>query len=194
MAFAPHVKGLEIPGYEPRAMQTLALGLAVGTRGADHNRSGAAEVDFSERADRRHLTTDAAALAVESEDRSAMLDSLILCRFLRNALDDFYGQSAEMLQWVTGWDVTAAELRQTARRIVTSKKLYNIRAGWTPAEDRLPDRFLQQALPDDPQASLTYDQLQAAIQAYNRARGWTDEGLLTDQLLQELDLYDCSPS
>ena len=194
MVFAPHVKGLEIPGYEPRAMQTLALGLAVGTRGADHNRSGAAEVDFSERADRRHLTTDAAALAVESEDRSAMLDSLILCRFLRNALDDFYGQSAEMLQWVTGWDVTAAELRQTARRIVTSKKLYNIRAGWTPTEDRLPDRFLQQALPDDPQARLTYDQLQAAIQAYNRARGWTDEGLLTDQLLQELDLHDCSPS
>jgi aldehyde:ferredoxin oxidoreductase len=193
MAFAPHVKGLEIPGYEPRAMQTLALGLAVGTRGADHNRSGAAEVDFSERADRRHLTTDAAALAVESEDRSAILDSLILCRFLRNALDDFYGQSAEMLRWVTGWDVTAAELRQTARRIVTSKKLYNIRAGWTPVEDRLPDRFLQQALPDDPLARLTSDQLQAAIQAYHRARGWTDDGLLADQLLQELDLCDCAP-
>ncbi|MHB8952145.1 MAG: aldehyde ferredoxin oxidoreductase family protein [Pirellulaceae bacterium] len=188
MAFAPHVKGLEIPGYEPRAMQTLALGLAVSTRGADHNRSGAAEIDFSERADRHRLTTDAAVLAVESEDRSALLDSLILCRFLRNALDDFHAQAAEMLRFVTGWDVTAAELRQTARRIVTSKKLYNIRAGWTPAEDRLPDRFLQQALPDDPQAQLTHEQLHAAIGAYNRARGWTDEGLLSDQLLQRLDL------
>jgi aldehyde:ferredoxin oxidoreductase len=38
--FAPHVKGLEIPGYEPRALQTMALGFAVGSRGADHNRSG----------------------------------------------------------------------------------------------------------------------------------------------------------
>src|SRR5262249_60178761 len=37
--FAPHVKGLEIPGYEPRALQTMALGFAVGSRGADHNRS-----------------------------------------------------------------------------------------------------------------------------------------------------------
>ena len=55
---------------------------------------------------------------------------------------------------MTGWDVTAAELQQTARRIVTSKKLYNIRAGWTPAEDRLPDRFLQQALPDDPRGPV----------------------------------------
>src|SRR5262249_3853820 len=41
IAFAPQVKGLEIPGYEPRALQTMALGFAVGARGADHNRSGA---------------------------------------------------------------------------------------------------------------------------------------------------------
>ena len=52
-AFAPHVKGLELPGYDPRSLHTMALGLAVGTRGADHNRSGAYEADFSERTDRR---------------------------------------------------------------------------------------------------------------------------------------------
>ena len=46
-ALALHVKGLELPGYEPRALQTMALGLAVGARGADHNRSGAYEADFS---------------------------------------------------------------------------------------------------------------------------------------------------
>jgi aldehyde:ferredoxin oxidoreductase len=190
LAFAPQVKGLEIPGYEPRAMQTLALGLAVGTRGADHNRSGAAEVDFSAQADRRHLTASAAASAVASEDRSAILDSLILCRFLRNVLTDFYPQAANMLQLVTGWHATGAELHQTARRIVTLKKLYNIRAGWTPAEDRLPDRFLDQALPDDPRARLTRDQLQEAIQAYNQARGWTDTGMPGDKLLDELGLCD----
>jgi aldehyde:ferredoxin oxidoreductase len=49
--FAPQVKGLEIPGYEPRALQTMALGFAVGARGADHNRSGAYEVDFSDKVD-----------------------------------------------------------------------------------------------------------------------------------------------
>ena len=46
-AFAPHVKGLEMPGYEPRTMQAMALGLAVNSRGADHNRSGAYEADLS---------------------------------------------------------------------------------------------------------------------------------------------------
>ncbi|MCH8313466.1 MAG: aldehyde:ferredoxin oxidoreductase, partial [Nitrospinae bacterium] len=88
--FAPQVKGLEIPGYEPRALQTMALGFAVGARGADHNRSGAYEVDFSEQVDRRNVTPAAARLAVETEDRAAVMDSLILCKFLRGVFDDFF--------------------------------------------------------------------------------------------------------
>src|SRR5207237_5286232 len=78
--FAPHVKGLELPGYEPRALQTMALGFAVGSRGADHNRSGAYEMDFSHQANRLHGTPAAALLAVETEDRAALMDSLILCK------------------------------------------------------------------------------------------------------------------
>ena len=50
--FAPHVKGLELPGYEPRTLQAMALGLAVNARGADHNRSGAYEADLSGELDR----------------------------------------------------------------------------------------------------------------------------------------------
>ncbi len=50
--FAPHVKGLELPGYEPRTLQAMALGLAVNARGADHNRSGAYEADLSGDLDR----------------------------------------------------------------------------------------------------------------------------------------------
>src|SRR5580704_17313682 len=50
--FAPHVKGLEMPGYEPRTLHAMALGLAVNARGADHNRSGAYEADLSGDLDR----------------------------------------------------------------------------------------------------------------------------------------------
>ena len=171
-------------------MQTLALGLAVGARGADHNRSGAAEVDFSERADRRHLTLEAAALAIASEDMAALLDSLILCRFLRNTLDDFYADAADMLRLVTGWELSAKDLQLTAQRIVTAKKLFNIRAGWHPAEDRLPARFLQQPLSDDPAARLSHAQLQAAIGAYNERRGWSTDGWIDRQQLVNLDLLD----
>jgi aldehyde:ferredoxin oxidoreductase len=172
MAFAPQVKGLEIPGYEPRALQTMALGFAVGARGADHNRSGAYEVDFSDQVDRRRATRDSVRYAIDAEDRSALMDSLIICKFLRGVFTDLYGEAAEMLRAVVGWDVTADELRVTAKRIVAAKHQVNVLAGWTPAEDTLPDRFFDDPLPDDPSAVLTRDQFRELVAEYHRERGF----------------------
>lgn len=183
--FAPQVKGLEIPGYDPRGLQTMALGFAVGTRGADHNRSGAYEVDFSTAVDRRNVGPEAAVLAIETEDKAALMDSLILCKFLRGVFHDFFAESAEMLRLVTGWDVTADELRTTAARIVTTKKRFNVLAGWKPAEDTLPDRMLRQPLPEDARAQLSPERLSALVEAYNRARGWTPEGWLPENTVSE---------
>ncbi len=172
IAFAPQVKGLEIPGYEPRGLQTMALGFAVGARGADHNRSGAYDVDFSDQVDRRNATLDSVRLAIETEDKAALMDSLILCKFLRRVFDDFYAESAGMLRAVTGWDVTADELHETARRILSAKRQVNLVAGWTPAEDTLPDRFFNTPLPNDPDASLTRERLHELVAEYHRQRGW----------------------
>lgn len=178
--FAPQVKGLEIPGYDPRGLQTMALGFAVGSRGADHNRSGAYEVDFSEAVDRRNVGPEAALLAIETEDKAALMDSLILCKFLRGVFTDFFADAAEMLQLVTGWNVSAEEMHETAQRIVALKKRFNILAGWTPAEDTLPERMLQDHLPDDERAALSPERLAKLIEAYNLARGWTQDGWLPE--------------
>jgi aldehyde:ferredoxin oxidoreductase len=172
IAIAPQVKGLEMPGYEPRALQTMALGFAVGARGADHNRSGAYEVDFSDKVDRRRVTLDAVHHAIDTEDRAALMDSLIICKFLRGVFVDFHGEAAAMLRSVTGWDVTADELRETAARIVASKREFNLAAGWTQAEDTLPERFLDSPLPNDAAAHLTYETLEALVAEYHRQRGW----------------------
>jgi aldehyde:ferredoxin oxidoreductase len=172
IAFAPQVKGLEIPGYEPRGLQTLALGFAVGARGADHNRSGAYDVDFSDKVDRRNATLDSVRHAIDTEDKAALMDSLILCKFLRRVLEDFHAEAAAMLRAVTGWDVTADELRETARRIVSAKRQFNLLAGWTPDEDTLPERFLNTPLPNDPAASLSRERLQELVAEYHRQRGW----------------------
>lgn len=175
--FAAQVKGMELPGYEPRTLQTMALGFAVGARGADHNRSSAYEVDFSDRVDRRNVPDEAVAMAIQAENRSALLDSLILCKFLRGVFDDIWEESACMLEWVTGWDVTAEELRNTTEHIVSQKKRFNIQSGWTPAEDTLPDRFFDDALPDD-SARLSRTRLAELIRVYNLQRGWTADGFV----------------
>jgi aldehyde:ferredoxin oxidoreductase len=174
IGFAAQVKGLEMPGYEPRGLQTMALGFAVGGRGADHNRSGAYEVDFSERVDRRHATVDTVHYAIETEDKAALMDSMIICKFLRGVFEDFYGEAADMLRLVTGWDSSADELRDTARRIVGAKRQFNLLAGWTPEEDTLPNRFLEKALDGDPAAVLSRERLNALVDEYHRQRGWSD--------------------
>jgi aldehyde:ferredoxin oxidoreductase len=177
-AFAPHVKGMEMPGYEPRTLQAMALGLAVNARGADHNRSGAYEADLSGGHDRlaggeAHVTA-----AIETEDRAAVMDSLILCKFLRGVFTDPFTEWAALLSAVTGWDVDGAELRRTARRIVLAKRVFNIREGWRPGDDWLPERLLTEPvqLSSGRVAALTPERLRGMIDAYYAARGLDGQG------------------
>ena len=177
-AFAPHVKGLELPGYEPRTLQAMALGLAVNARGADHNRSGAYEADLSGDLDRLAGGSGHVTAAIETEDRAAVMDSLILCKFLRGVFTDPFGEWAALLSAVTGWQVDGAELRQTARRIVLAKRVYNLREGWRPADDWLPDRLLTEPVTvgSGRVATLTPQRLRGMIDAYYTARGLDGQG------------------
>ena len=177
-AFAPHVKGMEMPGYEPRTLHAMALGLAVNARGADHNRSGAYEADLSGELDRLDGGDAHVAAAVETEDRAAIMDSLILCKFLRGVFTEPFEEWASLLSSVTGWDVDGAELRRTARRIVLAKRVYNLREGWRPADDWLPERLLSEPLrlASGREAGLTPVRLRAMIDAYYAARGLDDQG------------------
>jgi aldehyde:ferredoxin oxidoreductase len=194
-AIAAHVKGLEIPGYEPRALKAMALGLAVSSRGADHNRSGAYEEDFRPGADRLSADESKGPAAADSEVRSAVLDSLIVCKFLRGAFADLMVEGAQMLSAVTGWDVSAEELRTTGERIVTAKKLFNVREGWTRAEDTLPSRFLDEPLGGaDERFSLARADLDRMIAAYYRAHGWTEGGDVPPERVRALGLADLVPT
>jgi aldehyde:ferredoxin oxidoreductase len=188
--WAMHVKGLEMPGYEPRSLKTMALGLAVSTRGACHNRSSAYEADFSARVDRLKAGEERGRITMQGEDFSSVLDSLIWCKFLRKAFTDFYAESAAIYEHVTGWPMTPDELKTAGERINNLKKLFNIREGWTREDDTLPPRVLHEALPTGvvEGVGLTRADLDMMIQAYYRARGWTEEGLIPEEKLRELGL------
>jgi len=177
-AFAPHVKGMEMPGYEPRTLQAMALGLAVNARGADHNRSGAYEADLSGEHDRLAGGEAHVAAAIETEDRAAAMDSLILCKFLRGVFTDPFTEWAALLSAVTGWDMDGAELRRTARRIVLAKRVFNIREGWRPEDDWLPERLLSEPvqLGSGRVAALTPQRLRGMIDSYYAARGLDGHG------------------
>ena len=176
--FAPHVKGMEMPGYEPRTLHAMALGLAVNARGADHNRSGAYEADLSGDLDRFDGGQAHVAAAIETEDRAAIMDSMILCKFLRGVFTEPFDEWAALLRPVTGWDVDGTELRATARRIVLLKRAYNLREGWTAADDWLPERLLREPVQvgSGREARLTGERLKEMIDGYYAARGLDAEG------------------
>jgi aldehyde:ferredoxin oxidoreductase len=187
---AMHVKGMELPGYEPRSLKTMALGLAVSSRGACHNRSGAYEADFSGQVDRFQADPQRGVLVAASEDFAAILDSLIVCKFLRRCFTDFYSEGAELLSKVTSWSFTAAELRQIGERINTLKKLFNLREGWQLQDDWLPPRLLSEPLPTGVARGIGLSpvELRMMIEGYYNARGWDKEGYVPEEKRKELNL------
>jgi aldehyde:ferredoxin oxidoreductase len=192
--WAMQVKGLEMPGYEPRSLKTLALGLAVATRGACHNRSGAYQADIAELVDRLSVDESRGRLVAEGEDQEALFDSLVLCKFLRGCFADFYAETGAMYDAVTGFDVGPEELRRAGERITNLKKAFNIREGWRREDDTLPARILTDPLPDGAAqgVGLSRAELDLMIDGYYRARGWTPDGLIPQAKLRELGLSDLS--
>jgi len=185
--WAMHVKGLELPGYDPRKLRTLALGLAVGTRGACHNRSSAYEADLSDRLAPVAADRARAAAAADAEDQAAVLDSLTICKFLRHCFGDFYAEAADLFTRVTGCATTSDDLRRAGARINNLKKRFNISQGWTRADDKLPPRLL--AGNGDPDG-LTAARLDNLISAYYQVRGWAADGTIPTSHLDEIGLAD----
>ena len=187
--WAMHVKGMELPGYDPRSLKTMALGLAVSPRGACHNRSGAYEADFSGAVDRLRGDRGRGALVAASEDFAAVLDSLIVCKFLRKCFADFYGEAADLLTHVTGWPASDRELRRIGERINIVKRLFNQREGWRPEDDWLPSRLLTEALPSGVAegVGLSASELREMIGGYYEARELDANGFVTEARLGELE-------
>ncbi len=101
----------------------MALGSPSAPAGADHNRSGAYEADFSGALDRRaRRRRRTSRLAVETEDRAAVIDSLILCKFLRGVFteptDERPSLGVRCCRRSPAGTSTRRELRATASRIV----------------------------------------------------------------------------
>jgi len=188
--WAMHVKGLEMPGYDPRKLKTMALGLAVSTRGACHNRSSAYEADFSSISNNEKPQSDKGIITKKGEDYSAVMDSLIWCKFVRKVFDDFYQESSDIYSSITGRDCSPQQLEESGERINNLKKLFNIREGWLTSDDTLPSRIFDTSnLSDSDQVdNLTRGELNTMISSYYDARGWTKKGTIPKSKIHSLSL------
>ena len=145
---AMQVKGMEIPAYDPRGAQGMALSYATSNRGGCHMRAYMISPEILGHPvflDRFSIAGKAEIVAL-FQDISALVDSTVLCRFLQFAMG--ISTFTEMLRVVTGLDFSDEELLKIGRRIYTLERLFNNRAGFGRRDDTLPPRFLHRGIPD----------------------------------------------
>ena len=179
--WAMHVKGLEMPGYHPGRLRHLALALAVSPRGACHNKASAYDFDLSDDAAQRAGASEIGRVVAKAEDFAAILDSLVLSKFVRRALDDFYPEAAHVYHLAMGHDIGADGLRKAGERINLIRKAFNVREGWKRNDDTLPSRVFEGG-------AVTESGLAETVAGYYGARGWGEEGLPSRESVRGLGL------
>ncbi len=196
--WAMNIKGLENPGYDARALKTFAVGLAAGTRGGCHNRSAAYDPDIQGETNRFTVDETRGRVARENEEYAAVYDTLPLCKFIRRCFTGKADRSgawptiAKLINATTGWNFEYADIDLIGERAHTIKKAFNIREGWTRADDHLPWRWQHEPLKEGASAGyvVTEEELEYLKDIYYEAKGWTREGLIPKQKLIELGMPD----
>jgi aldehyde:ferredoxin oxidoreductase len=189
--YALHIKGVEMTGYDLRGIKTAALGFAVSFRGADHNRHGAYGVDLKGKVNRFTVEKGRGKLVEELEDLYNIIDSMIVCKFGRGTYYDAFEDLAKYYTITTGLEMSAEELRKTGERIHNVARLFNIREGLTRKDDHLPWKIMNVPIPDDCPSKgsrVTQKELDFLLDDYYITRGWTREGVPTQEKLKELGL------
>ena len=162
---AIHVKGMEPAGFDPRVLKGMGLSYAVAARGACHLRGTFYKAELSGQMDKNQIAGKAE-LMIDYEDRAAIFDCLILCRFFRDLI--LWEELADIIEATTGLKLSKNDLEVLANNITQQSRQYNKREGLDSSTDTLPKRFL--AEPTAEGAALTEKELEIMIKEYNEIR------------------------
>ena len=168
---AIHVKGLEPGGFDPRVLKGMGLSYATSARGACHLRGTFYKAEISGQIDKTQIE-DKAELMIDYEDRAALFDCLILCRFFRDFI--LWDELAQIIEATTGMALSKSELQTLANDITQQTRQYNLREGLDRSSDTLPKRFLTEATGEG--ATLSAGELDFMLKEYNAIREARERG------------------
>ena len=215
--FAMAVKGLEIPAHDPRGKWGVGLGYAVSPTGADHLQ--AAHDTWFERTPQPELESSYVDVSdlwpfgvyepmpgptlgrekvkafVPLQKWWSLHNVLDVCIFVSTPEYRLTGldKLCQLVSHATGWNVLDSELLRAGELGVTMARIFNIREGFSEAQDELPLRFHQ----DLPHAGgahpgIPRSDLQEALLLYYGLLGWSSNGTPTAAKCEELGIYqDC---
>ncbi len=183
------VKGLELPAYDPRASKGMALAYATSDRGGCHLRSWPIGEEIMNMANPLglHTTEFKPEIVKSQQDLFCLVNSSGLCLFAAFTLS--LEQIAPLFASITGIEsfAEAENLLLAGERINNLVRLFNLREGLSVEDDRLPERFSTEPLPDGPCQGETVD-ITGMLKAYYTLRDWTADGKPTAELLERLGI------
>lgn len=203
------VKGAESPAHMPQAKRSLGLIYAVNPFGADHQSSehdwmyeeGMASDLYLERLallglheaqEPLSLGYEKVRFAYQTHVFFSMLDSVELCQFVWGPGWTLYGpkETADMLNAVTGWDVSVDELMAVGSRRLNLMRTFNAREGLDRKADKLPKKFFKALQGEGPTAGIALGkaEIDTAIDQYYELAGWTNDGVPTAATLKKHEL------
>ncbi|MCJ7654328.1 MAG: aldehyde ferredoxin oxidoreductase family protein, partial [Dehalococcoidia bacterium] len=187
-AYAMHVKGLEIPAYEPRAVKGYGLIFATSNIGASHmygrpREELAGKADrFAEEGKGKDIARNQIAQAVE--------DSVVQCSF--TPATGFTPESrAKLLVAATGFNEFSdpAYLDLIGERILCLERSFNVREGFGRKDDTLPARMLTEPLKNaGPATGQVVRNLDKLLDEYYDALGYSPQGIPTAEKLRQIGL------
>ncbi len=175
------IKGLELPGYDPRGLYGQALSYATSNRGGCHLRAYmvAPEIIGKPKLIHRLNPEGKAGLVVIFQNLNAAIDSLVLCKFTAFAMTEV--EYAKLLSAATGEDYRSEDILRIGERIYNLERLFNVRAGIDGKYDTLPPKIFNGA------HALSKEIFQEMLKEYYEFREW-DDGVPRESKLRSLGI------
>ena len=181
------VKKQEMPAYDPRAIQGIGLNYATSNRGGCHVRGYLISPEIlgvPQKLDPQSIEEKPAWDKV-FQDLTAAVDSAGLCLFTTFGIGG--EEVAAQLAAATGVPYTAEDVLKVGERIWNLERLFNLKAGFSAADDTLPPRLLGDPMPEGPHKGRV-SRVPEMLPRYYEARGWDARGVPTPEKLAELGL------
>ncbi|MDO9534338.1 MAG: aldehyde ferredoxin oxidoreductase family protein [Bacillota bacterium] len=194
--YAMHIKGLELPAYDVRGAKAHGLNYATSYTGADHNRGYAFQEIFGipvpEAVDRFAIEGKGKLTKWNQDLRCVTCDCATMCAFILDmALPGIAAQNtADLMTSLTGLQFTAKDVETVGERVNNLAKVFNMLAGFSRADDTFPERILTEPLKEGNSKGqyIPREDLNIMLDEYYEARGWTKEGVPTEEKLLSLGL------
>lgn len=189
---AATVNRLEVAMHDPRAFAGMTVTYALSPCGGSHMQGDMYGVDMGQQpalelniipGERLESSEEKGRISARQQAWRNLYNSVNLCQFMNPGVERFLGA----LNSATGWELNMDDLMTMGKRILTLKRLLNLRRGLTRADDRLPELLLKPLTGGGTEGSVP--DVKLLLSSAYAEYGWDAQtGKPTQETLKELGL------